>query len=574
MSFNGIKNKLDSPNKDSVNLKNQYNIDLYECLPVQFVNAIADINENEKKPCNKIIHRNKYFEFTYSITNKTLSICNKGIVYSRINGDTCKAYIMKAAIDTLIDYEKVLETFWSYQNVIKEYIRRALIQVYYCNGSHKCVTKQEVNYEFKKIIKNPLMLINVVGRIYQHRATGTLTASLASKFLLDYFIKTGIAQFIFTFINYIIELTDKFGSDVPIFYLEHHMDTNQNKTSEEYNFLVDKTKSSYEYSSNPILNEIIKINDVQEQNKSLVLKQSSSWLEENDWIVNVPSMDHKIANQSFYARPVNKASNIINVVSDIHANKMVNAFPINNNSFNVIAGDFIDDPIGSDIKGVAVIGKHEILTTINWHDKKWKQFNNEPWFKLLKESPWDAWSQLPHNNTPFFKLVKQELATLFPNLKILNNEATIYEGIRYIGLTLPQRYYFKKRAVQKYIYKQLKRIVGSNYQIPTVIITHAPLFNELSALRPTSRAYIHNYTCVNNELIKLFKQMNLLGVVHGYHHIPMNEHATKFVKIASRKVFVVCSIYNADNTGIELQSYIDDAIKFNSKNNKQKQTKQ
>ena len=89
-------------------------------------------------------------------------------------------------------------------------------------------------------------------------------------------------------------------------------------------------------------------------------------------------------------------------------------------------------------------------------------------------------------------------------MKILHNESYTKNGIRYVGITKPINFFKKKKASEEFIYKTLKKLLGNKKKIPTIIISHAPLFNELSLLSPKSKAYNKNYFIENKKLLKLF----------------------------------------------------------------------
>ena len=92
---------------------------------------------------------------------------------------------------------------------------------------------------------------------------------------------------------------------------------------------------------------------------------------------------------------------------------------------------------------------------------------------------------------------------------------------------------------------------------PTVIVSHAPLFNELSLLPETSDAYNKDYVCSEPQIEKLFERYNIIGAIHGHHHIPASSRRFKNVEFAGKRMFVVCSIYSKVNTGFELMSLLE-----------------
>ena len=117
-------------------------------------------------------------------------------------------------------------------------------------------------------------------------------------------------------------------------------------------------------------------------------------------------------------------------------------------------------------------------------------------------------------------------------MKLLNNEYLIYEGIRYVGLTIPVALVRRKEALQRFILNALEKILGEDVDTPTVIVSHAPLFNELSLLPETSDAYNKDYVCSEPQIEKLFERYNIIGAIHGHHHIPASSRRFKNVEFA------------------------------------------
>lgn len=98
--------------------------------------------------------------------------------------------------------------------------------------------------------------------------------------------------------------------------------------------------------------------------------------------------------------------------------------------------------------------------------------------------------------------------------------------------------------------------MAEDSETPTVIVSHAPLFNELSLLPETSDAYNKDYSCEEPKIEKLFEQYPIIGVIHGHHHIPASSRRFKKTEFAGKQLFVVCSIYSKVNTGFELMSLL------------------
>ena len=153
-------------------------------------------------------------------------------------------------------------------------------------------------------------------------------------------------------------------------------------------------------------------------------------------------------------------------------------------------------------------------------------------------------------------MVEAELAERFPKMSVLNNQSVVHEGVRYIGLTIPVALVKRKKAQQQFILNSLEKLLAEDSETPTVIVSHASLFNELSLLPETSDAYNKDYSCEEPKIEKLFEQYPIIGVIHGHHHIPASSRRFKKTEFAGKQLFVVCSIYSKVNTGFELMSLL------------------
>ena len=195
----------------------------------------------------------------------------------------------------------------------------------------------------------------------------------------------------------------------------------------------------------------------------------------------------------------------------------------------------------------------DVLTIVSKDDTLAK-YRDYQWFQLLVANLGnDAWPLLPAGDNDIYAYIADDVQSRFPQLKVLNNESTMYAGVRYAGLTVPIR--FSNQATeQQWIADELIRILGDDTTTPTVVVSHAPIFNELSMLSKKSKSFNDKYALSNNQLAKIFTQYNVVGVVHGHHHIPAaqaNWH--KIVKQFGRPMFVIDSIYANNNTGQELE---------------------
>lgn len=134
-------------------------------------------------------------------------------------------------------------------------------------------------------------------------------------------------------------------------------------------------------------------------------------------------------------------------------------------------------------------------------------------------------------------------------------------GVRYVGLTVPIALAKRRRQLQTFIRQTLTRLLTGNPALPTVIVSHAPLFNELSLLSANSRAYKKTYACQDPALEQLFATHNVVGVIHGHHHMPASAGRVKWVTFAGKRRFVVCSIYSKMNTGLDLSTVLNQVEK-------------
>jgi len=247
----------------------------------------------------------------------------------------------------------------------------------------------------------------------------------------------------------------------------------------------------------------------------------------------------------------------------------------NNETFSKFKEDFqkkFEQKIISNFFGIKEIKKlinsyrrqfNEFLADQNFDS--FDEFKDLFWFRLLFILPDASWPYLPLGDSSFYEAIKKNISKRFPNVTILNNEALYYHGVRYIGLTNPVSLVKRKLEVQEFIYTSLKSLLGADYTTPTIIVSHAPLFNELSMLSPKSKAYNSKFNCSLDKLYKLFENYNIIGAIHGHHHIPASKGRSKFVNFGGKKMFIICSIYSKINTGLELQSIIDETQPVNKR---------
>ncbi|MCK0470381.1 metallophosphoesterase [Halalkalibacter sp. APA_J-10(15)] len=528
--------------------------------------------ENTRRPVNKILFRNDYFQLTYSMKKKDLVISSRGdIVYSAIPYDTARNYIQRATIQYLLHPEEVREYIKMHKGNLEKYIMLSIFQV-----TKKRVDKNsfEVKQAYNAIFQNPLFEIQILGRLLQHDETGPISANLAGKFLFSENVNTGISEYIFEYLNFVVQLTKSLpittdGKSVKL------LETNLLKRSLANNRNKDKFVT-YKSDIKPALSLLPLAEKVNTENPIIIAKQtlnlndkpilrSRSGKEISEVRKNyIPHSVHPKESEKYFENVLStENTNLLNVVSDVHT--IDGEIPFINSNFNILVGDISDSrATNGDIKGIYVIGNHELVDVLpdnnnidELQGKKWSPFLNSKWFKQLLEKPDESWHMLPVGNHRFYEVVKVELEKRFPQLNVLHNNHIVHEGIRYIGLTIPVALVKRKNEQQKFILKSLKELLNNDYDIPTIIVSHAPLFNELSMLSIKSKAYNKDYNLSEPKIEKLFKEYNIIGAIHGHHHIPASSGQSKIVKFASKELFVVCSIYSKMNTGFELMNLIN-----------------
>lgn len=551
-------------NKKELQISEQETTALAEMVPQVLAERIERYPENRRRPVNKTIFKNDYFQLTYNTKKDSLAIASKGdLVYSAIPYDTARNYIQRAAIQYLLHPEEIRRYIELHQTTLEKYLMLSIFQL---TGSRVDENSLEVKQAYQAILQNPLLEIQIAGRLMQHDETGALSANLAGKFLFSENAKTGIAGYISEYLNFVVSLANSLplmidGKDVKLLdkrapvlidnSLTIHSDIKPALTrlpqavrSGIENALIAAGEPAV-VNTAPLLRS--KYGDELSRVRENYVAHSVSPNEAEKYFKNVHSTENR---------------HLVNVVSDIHA--MDGKLPFTNRHFNILAGDISDSHVKDDeVAGLYVIGGHELVdvlpessdqSTELWD--KWQPFFNYEWFKKLPQDPDDAWYSLPTGGHPFYEVVKNELEERFPKMQVLNNNSLLHENIRYIGLTIPVALVRRKKAQQRFILESLEKLLGEDTATPTVIVSHAPLFNELSLLPETSEAYNKEYICEEPEIEKLFEQYNIIGAIHGHHHIPASSRRFKKVLFAGKKLFVVCSIYSKVNTGFELMSLL------------------
>jgi len=520
--------------------------------------------ENRRRSVNKIIQRGDYFNLVYNLNEQRIVIQKKDeIVFSAIPYDTARNYIQRAAVLTLLYPESTKQYLEKHKSNLMKYIKESLRQV----GKSSNLAEQH----YLEIFNSPLFMVQVLGRMLQHDETGPLSANLPGKFLYDVNQNTGITGYLIEFLKFVIKTT----RELPIA-------TDGEKVSLVDNFkngeLTDSIYGQVYFSSYsmPNLNllpektqteigkELMTMdNFVVDSTKPMLRSDVGAALKNvrDNYIAH--SIPPSILEPMFTKVLSTSNENLINVVSDIHSSD--GKIPFKNEHFNILAGD-LSDSVARDVNmsGIIVIGNHELSDTANKTTEKetdFDEYRDEYWFKKLIENPDESWPYLPIGSNSCYELIKNKLSSRFPSMYVINNEVFYYHSIRYIGLTVPVALVRRKLEVQQFIYETLKGLIAGDNNTPTVIVSHAPLFNELSMLSQKSNSYNPDNYCALDELYDIFEKNNIIGVIHGHHHIPASKGREKVVEFAGKKIFVVCSIYSKMNTGLELQSIIKQFVK-------------
>lgn len=532
-------------------------------LPAKLASRFELYPENKRRPVNKTLFKNEYFQLTYNTRDDTMAIASRGdLVYSAIPYDTARNYIQRGAIQYLLHPEEVRSYIESHKTNLEKYLMLSIFQT-----TQKRVTEDspEVQQAYQAIFENPLLEIQILGRLMQHDETGPLSANLAGKFLFSENVKTGIAGYISEYLNFVVQLTQALpvmieGSEIQLLgdsAIKNKPLTVDSDITTALELLPQPVNEKLKASLLPV-DQGIPVN-TQPLLRSEYGEELSR-LREN-YIAHSVHPDE--AEKYFKNVHSTENCNLINVVSDIHSKD--GKLPFVNHHFNILAGDVSESHVtDADTKGIYLIGGHELIDVLpensdlespEWD--QWRPFFKYQWFKELAQDSDEQWYLLPTGAHDFYRVVQSELQKRFPQMAILNNESYMHDGVRYIGLTLPMALVERKQEQQRFILAELKRLLGEDQKIPTVIVSHAPLFNELSILTPQSSAYNKEYTCEEPKIEQLFADYNIIGAIHGHHHIPASSRRFHKVDFAGKRLFVVCSIYSKINTGFDLTSLLE-----------------
>ncbi|MBO0428942.1 metallophosphoesterase [Vagococcus fluvialis] len=497
--------------------------------------------KNKRRRRNKIIVENESFELIYDVKQQEIQVAKKDDLYfSIIPYDTSRKYIETAVLMFIEKPEFLDEYLKKHTDNLKTYVKLALFQV---TGKRFEDNSLEVLNELSYLETDIYFKIQVVGRLLQHDETGPLSATLPYKFLYHFNLKTGIHGYIKEWLIFLGET----AKQVPVTLEGSRPMLLEEKSKEKIN------QDDYAL--------VLAANM-----KGLTLRKSELSTTQLNELMTIrkdykPQSKHpsEIAQYFDIVHP-NKTDNLINVVSDIHST-MAN-IPLESPNFNIIAGDLVDGLSevivqNQDLKGIAVIGNHDIVRCAKAIGDS---FSDELLEALISTTDID-YSVIKVDDKKLYTTCKKYLESQFENLVFLNNESYEFQGVRYIGLSLPVSYVKERYLVQTILAKTLKKLLGKDKEMPTVIVSHAPLFNELNLLSKTSSSYVKESTCVNQELETLFREYHILGVIHGHHHIPASSGVLDFREFAGKEFFVLCSIYSSINMGFDLEPVLAQLIK-------------
>ncbi len=546
-------------------------------IPRNIYNLIISNETNKLRTVNLVILEDKNFELTYNAKTYKYEIQSKpGTIYSEIPFDTCKNYMVKALFNSLVQPNEFIAFIDDNELEIKDYIVKALKSIS-VNPNQSIV-----NEVFDSYKKDPLLMVQIVARILQSKDTGSIETSLAEKFLPEYKDMAKINSFLNKALLFCNHISESLNLDENILCLCNNMELNSNHYISDTNEL-DTIKQQ--------------INSMIEQTKSVANYMiNNATIEEAIKKEKRARKDEYTPKQNFYSKSQTSMQilwtdqltnhNRINVISDTHwANPK--DYPVFSDQFNIIAGDIIELKTKSNIKGICVLGNHDIFALtylmdncFDILDKFGIEYNRINTFEQIKvsyrlsgldEEEADKKADKIYNSLSnfnislnyetllkddYFKLLIDKFQKMFPHLKVLYNESYMYEGVRYIGLNIPECYSAEKVKVQKLIYEKLKSIIGGDYGTPTVIISHAPISNEFGILDKHNSSYRKLQFLCNQDLYNLIMKTNIKGFIHGHHHITSKSKYWKFIEIENKRMFIVCSIFSRLNNGIDLSKFL------------------
>lgn len=533
--------------------------ELMDALPEKLQRLISGIPENRRRLANKFLDIDQYFSLIYNLRDKSLEIKSHNLKYSTISKDYDRKYIQRAACLYLKDPQYVHDFIKLHRPILEIYFNEAIGE-----KTKSEAKKSELDSAYNDIFKDPLFEIQIMGRLISHDENEPTSENIDRKFLYSYNKATGISNYVKQYLQYVKKITSN------------------------YEVITDGININFYHKNNEeTLPGQVLLGNIDDTALSLISKKPTK--SEDDYL--------------FFPKVLpTYNNNQINVVSDIHT---LDKIPFTNKNFNILAGDIVNSDLVTNpsIKGFIVMGNWDISAYMKifypeFFDKKSKDFNFilSILFKYLEYKKIDQKAKAEiEQATPFimnmvagkplvslsdeqinrksnyilqnldeimnddiYQRTKDALQKRFPKMRVLNNESLEYQGIRYVGLTLPMnpKSELARTQYQDFIYHNLKKILKDDVSTPTVIVSHAPLFNELSLVTPSSDAYNKNNVCINSKIKDLFHQFNIIGVIHGHHHLKATTGRAKNVNFANKRMFVICSIYSDLNTGYDLKKVL------------------
>ncbi len=245
----------------------------------------------------------------------------------------------------------------------------------------------------------------------------------------------------------------------------------------------------------------------------------------------------------------------MSVASDMHLNNLERFQKSNfSKNFNIVAGDFIDNLFHRGgvelegvvkIPGVGVIGNHDIL------------LQSKPTQDLKKEI-----------KTNFKDSIKN-LAKLFPDIKILNDEIIYKNGYAIIGMTLfydqnkGQKTFFANSEwgqlfnSDDYIMRAKSLLNKVDKNTPIIFVSHSP-FKEYSVAKNKEIGVPSNYIFRNYPNVKVY--------VHGHGHSTTNIKKIENVLCISNPIVMNKSIMEKAYSKDELKQILglEEQLKINN----------
>lgn len=490
-------------------------------------------SRNKHRYKNMIIDENEYFELIYNMDSSNIELKKKDtLIYSTTPYDVGRIDIQTMAIRYLLNPNSVESFVNIYEDVIKDYIQYAM----------ESTNLKKINSEYANIHNNYLYMIQIAGRILQHTSRGPLSASLDQKFIFDNVKNNGILGYIHCYIQFILNSIHR----LPI------------STNGRFITLSFQKNIGLSKLNNPNKqNTLLLLENENEKPIILTTHDDKNYRKESRNNYKAHSI-HPLKLKQYFTNPLPiENDNIINIISDIHS--ITGKLPFINNNYNILVGDVFDKIMGnSDLKGIFIIGNHDLWWSSASSSANKKEYTNTQWWKELHAKSKKAWPLLPESTHPYYDDVKSDYEKRFPNMTVLHNDSIVlsydgYKRLRIIGITLPVASNKNKVRDQKIIENIIRTTIKKDkYQYPTIIVSHAPLFNELTLLSKKSPSYKKNRNCLNNNIEKLFNDANIIGVIHGHHHIPITQKTMEIRQFGCNQLILLTSIYSQMNTGIDL----------------------